>query len=65
MLVRIIEPNLKLQNQKKKVCAYARVSSDSEKQGESLENRIQYHENLILANPDYEFIEVFAHIGLT
>ncbi|WP_338032638.1 hypothetical protein [Clostridium novyi] len=40
MRVRIIEPTLKVQNQKKRVCAYARVSTDSEKQEESLENQI-------------------------
>lgn len=65
MRVRIIEPTLKVQNQKKRVCAYARVSTDSEKQEESLENQIQYYENLILANPDYEFIGVFADRGIT
>lgn len=65
MRVRIIEPTLKVQNQKKRVCAYARVSTDSEKQEESLENQIQHYENLILANPDYEFIGVFADRGIT
>lgn len=65
MRVRIIEPTLKVQNQKKRVCAYARVSTDSEKQEESLENQIQYYENLISANPDYEFIGVFADRGIT
>ncbi|WP_409068710.1 recombinase family protein [Clostridium caseinilyticum] len=65
MRVRIIEPTLKVQNQKKRVCAYARVSTDSEKQEESLENQIQYYENLIVANPDYEFIGVFADRGIT
>lgn len=65
MRVRIIEPTLKVQNQKKRVCAYARGSTDSEKQEESLENQIQYYENLILVNPDYEFIGVFADRGIT
>lgn len=65
MRVRIIEPILKVQKQKKKVCAYARVSTDSEKQGESLENQIQYYENIISNNSDYEFAGVFADKGIT
>ncbi|NFK79437.1 recombinase family protein [Clostridium botulinum] len=65
MRVRIIEPTLKTEKVKKKVCAYARVSTDSQKQDESLENQIQYYENLILNNLDYEFIGVFADRGIT
>lgn len=65
MRVRIIEPLSKIQKQKKKVCAYARVSTDSKSQGESLENQIQYYENIISSNPDYEFVEVFADKGIT
>jgi len=63
--VRIIEPIKKVQNTKKKVCAYARVSTDNDKQGESLENQIQYYENIILNNSDYEFAGVFADRGIT
>ncbi|KZL93985.1 recombinase family protein [Clostridium magnum] len=65
MRVRIIEPILKVKKQKKRVCAYARVSTDSEKQEESLENQIQYYENIISNNPDYEFAGVFADKGIT
>lgn len=65
MHVRIIEPIQKIQNKKKKVCAYARVSTDNEKQGESLENQIQYYENIISNNPEYEFVEVFIDQGIT
>jgi site-specific DNA recombinase len=63
--VRIIEPIKKVQSTKKKVCAYARVSTDNDKQGESLENQIQYYENIILNNSDYEFAGVFADRGIT
>jgi len=63
--VRIIEPIKNVQKLKKKVCAYARVSTDTEKQGESLENQIQYYENMISSNPEYEFIGVFADRGVT
>lgn len=65
MRVRIIEPIQKMQKAKKKVCAYARVSTDHKSQGESLENQIQYYENIISNNPDYEYAGVFADKGIT
>jgi len=65
MRVRIIEPIQKIQQAKKKVCAYARVSTDHKSQGESLENQIQYYENIISNNPDYEYVGVFADRGIT
>ncbi len=65
MRVRIIEPVKKQENKKKRVCAYARVSTGSDAQGESLENQIQYYENLISNNPDYEYAGVFADRGIT
>lgn len=65
MRVRIIEPvNAKVER-KKKACAYARVSTDSLSQGESLENQISYYERTISANPEYEYLGVFADRGYT
>lgn len=64
MRVRIIQPTIKPLS-KKRVCAYARVSTGSELQGESLENQVTYYENLIKSNPEYEFVEVFADRGIT
>lgn len=65
MRVRIIEPIQKIQKAKKRVCAYARVSTDSDKQGESLENQMTYYETLIAANPEYEYAGIFADRGIT
>lgn len=65
MKVRIIEPVKPRQEKRKRVCAYARVSSDSEAQGESLENQTQYYQGLIETNPDYEYTGVFADQGST
>lgn len=64
MRVRIIEP-VQPEVKKRRTCAYARVSSDSDKQGESLENQIIYYEKLITSNPDYEYVGVFADQGIT
>jgi len=64
MRVRIIEPTKPLAPMRKKVCAYARVSSASA-QGESLENQTTYYQALIQANPGYDYAGVFADYGLT
>ena len=45
--------------------AYARVSSASIAQGESLENQTIYYQHLIEANPEYEYVGIFADQGIT
>ena len=65
MKVRIIEPVKPRQEKRKRVCAYTRVSSGSEAQGESLENQTTYYQDLIEANSEYEFAGVFADQGIT
>ena len=66
MRVRIIEPIKHTEKAKRKrVCAYARVSTVHHKQEESLENQIQYYERLISNNPDFEYMGVFADKGIT
>lgn len=65
MHVRVLEPILDNEIVKKKVCAYARVSTFHDKQEESLESQIQYYENKILNNPEYEFCGVFADRGIS
>ena len=64
MRVRIIEPT-KLISKRKRVCAYTRVSSASEAQGDSLENQTIYYQTLIEENPEYEFAGIFADRALT
>ena len=65
MRVRIIEPLPVIASKRKRVCAYARVSSTSDAQGESLENQTTHYRNLIEANPDHEYIGIFADQGIT
>ena len=65
MRVRIIEPLPVIVSKRKRVCAYARVSSSSDAQGESLENQTTYYQSLIEANPDHEYAGVFADQGIT
>lgn len=65
MRIRMIEPVQSKTPEKKRVCAYARVSTDSRKQGESLENQITSYERSIKSNPEYEFVGVFADKGIS
>lgn len=65
MRVHIIPPTVKTTDTKLRVCAYARVSKDTEKQGESFDNQVAYYENLIKANQEYAFAGVFADRGIT
>ena len=50
---------------KKRVCAYARVSTDSRRQEESLENQTATYERLIRSNPEYAFAGVYADQGIS
>ena len=64
MRLRKIEP-IEAKAKKLRVCAYARVSTDSLKQGESFENQMTTYEALIKSNPEYEFAGVYADQGLS
>ena len=69
--VEIIKPNLKTENvnvslnKKKKVCAYARVSTDSEEQLTSYESQIRYYTEKIKANSEWEFVGIYADEGIS
>lgn len=50
---------------KKKVCAYARVSTDSEDQENSFEAQQRAYTKMINNNPEWEFIQVYADKGIS
>ncbi len=52
-----------LNKPKKKVCAYARVSSKKELQKTSFDLQIKTYTDLILDNPDWDFVGVFSDYG--
>ncbi len=52
-------------NQKIKVCAYCRVSTDSNDQLNSLENQKEYFIDIINKNKDWEFTGIYADEGIT
>ena len=60
--VEIIEPKEQRKSQQKKynVCAYARVSTGADEQKDSFANQQKFYEDKIKANPDYNFVGVFA-----
>ena len=64
MKIKRIEPESR-SLKKTKVCAYARVSTGSDSQENSLENQITTYESLIKSNPEYEFVGVYADQGIT
>lgn len=65
MKVNVIEAISETALKRKKVCAYARVSTDSGRQEDSLENQKDTYERLISANPEYEFAGVYADQGVS
>lgn len=58
--VQIIEPTIRPQKQKIRVCAYARVSSNSDDQLNSFSAQVEYFTQLIQAHSDWEFIDIYA-----
>ena len=69
--VEIIAANLNSKKQNsvidnlKKVCAYARVSTDSEEQLTSYSSQIKYYSDKIKSNPGWEFVGVYADEGIS
>lgn len=47
---------------KRKVAAYARVSTDSDEQFTSYEAQIDYYTKYILARPDWTFVKVYTEM---
>ena len=54
-----------LQTKKRRVAAYARVSTDSDEQFTSYEAQIDYYTKFIKENPQWEFVEVYTDEGIT
>lgn len=51
--------------EKKKVAAYARVSTDNEEQINSFDAQMDYYTRHIYSNPAWEFIEVYTDEGIS
>lgn len=64
MQIEIIEGG-KNRQEKLRVCAYCRVSTDADEQENSLENQINHYKELIQANPEYEYVGVYSDFAIS
>ncbi len=53
------------EQKKRRVAAYARVSTDSDEQFTSYEAQIDYYTQYIKARDDWEFVKVYTDEGIT
>lgn len=53
------------QTSKRRVAAYARVSTDSDEQYSSYEAQVGYYTNFIQNKPNWEFVKVYADEGIS
>lgn len=60
-----IEHEIAVKAEKLKVAAYARVSTEQDEQQSSYEAQVDFYTRHIKANPDWEFVKVFADRGIT
>ncbi len=58
-------PDLEALTRKKRVCAYARVSSDRDEAFHSLSAQISYYQKQIAEHEDWEYVGVFSDRGIT
>ncbi len=57
--------SVKAPTMKKRVAAYARVSTDGEDQLLSLENQREHYENWIKSNPEWEYVDTYYDEGIS
>ena len=60
-----LEQKIKTQAKRKRVCAYARVSMDSERMKHSLSAQVSYYNDLIQHHSEWEYAGVFADYGIS
>ena len=66
--VQVIEPIHPIYDyapEKLRVCAYARVSSDSDDQLNSFAAQVDYYTELITGNEEWELVDIYADEGIT
>lgn len=61
----VINPITPEESHKKRVCSYARVSSNSADQLNSFISQVNYYTKLIGENEEWEFVDIYADEGLT
>lgn len=62
----VLQPNNKMtKDGRRRVAAYARVSTDSEEQLTSYETQVSYYTKFIQSNPEWSFVEVYTDEGIS
>ena len=61
----LITEEINTEKKLKKVCAYARVSTDSEEQLTSYSSQIKYYTEKINSNHDWKFVGIYADEGIS
>ena len=56
----VIEPKKQQETAKKRVCAYARVSTDKESQMDSYEFQINYYREKIMKNAEWILVDIYS-----
>lgn len=64
-IVKAIMLGEKIYNLPLRVCYYARVSTDSDVQLNSLDNQLEYYENYIKSKPNWTFVGGYVEEGVT
>lgn len=65
MRIKVIKPTMATERKRLKVCAYVRVSTDSDEQEDSLDNQTAYFKSFIATNPGWEFVGIYADQGIS
>ena len=62
-LPRLKDVNVEMR--KKRVCGYARVSTDEESQTTSYNAQVDYYKKFIKSNPEWEYVDLYSDEGIT
>lgn len=65
MRIKVINAAKTDEHKRLKVCAYCRVSTNTNEQAQSLENQTLTYERLIKSNPEYEFSGIYHDKAIT
>ena len=65
MRITEITPTIQTKEEKLRLAAYCRVSSDSDDQLHSFAAQIRYYTDYTKRNPKYELVDVYADEGIT
>jgi len=58
-------PRVETEKKRIRVAVYARVSTRSDQQGDSLENQIEHYTETVGGDPKYELIEIYYDFGIS